>query len=265
MYSRFTLAQKYIRYYFTASNGRGHGIHSPFVYDFVIHVLNNKDKLYKSREIEQLRTALLYNNTPIEIEDFGAGSGVIKSKMRVIKKVAASSLKPKNYARLLARIAKYYKAQTLVELGTSFGISTAYIAAANPTATIYTLEGSNNISTIAQDNFEKARLQNIRLIKGDFDSTLPALLSHLTKIDFAFIDGNHRKLPTLQYFRWLLEKATDESVLVFDDIHWSPEMEEAWIQIQQHPAVTLTLDLFFIGVVFFNKDFKVPQHFVIRF
>ena len=265
MYSRFQLAKKYLRYYLTASSGKGHGIHSPFVFDFVMKVLNDKNKSERSDEIEKIRSSLLHTNTSIDVKDFGAGSGIIKSKMRMIKHIAASSLKPKKYAMLLARIAKYYKSQTIIELGTSFGISTAYIASSNPMSKIYTLEGSENICNIAQNNFDKLDSQNISLIRGDFENTLPLLLSKINNIDLAFIDGNHRKIPTINYFHWLSAKSTNESVFIFDDIHWSKQMEEAWKEIQQHPDVSLTVDLFFIGLVFFNRAFKVKRHFVIRY
>ena len=102
-------------------------------------------------------------------------------------------------------------------------------------------------------------------MQGDFQQTLPAFLSTVKQIDLAFIDGNHRKAPTLEYFSKLLSLSTPSTVLIFDDIHWSAEMEEAWFAIQQHSAVTLTIDLFFIGLVFINPDFKVKQHFSIRF
>jgi predicted O-methyltransferase YrrM len=265
MYSHFQLAKKYLHYYLTASSGKGHGIHSPFVFNFVKNVLNDKKQVQQSAEIEKLRSCLLHNNTSIQVEDFGAGSGVIRTSNRIVKRIAASSLKPKKYAALLARIAKYFKCNTIIELGTSFGISAAYLAVSNPLSTIYSLEGSENISNIARHNFTVLGLQNIHLIKGDFENTLPDLFSKINKIDLAFIDGNHRKEPTIYYFDLLLKKVNDHSILIFDDIHWSTEMEEAWEQIKEHPSVTLTIDLFFLGLVFFNKDFKVKQHFIIRY
>ncbi len=163
------------------------------------------------------------------------------------------------------RIVQYYKPQTIVELGTSLGITSAYIASAQRNSEVITIEGSKNVALIAGENFKTLGLQNIKLIQGNFDDTLPALLMQLKKIDLAFADGNHRKIPTLNYFHLFLKKVNDESILIFDDIYWSAEMEEAWKEIQQHPSVSLTIDLFFIGLVFFKKDFKAKQYFVIRF
>jgi predicted O-methyltransferase YrrM len=265
MYSTFKLAQKYFQYYFAASNGKGHGIHSPFVFDFIQSVLRDKKKYECYKKTEKLRGELLQDNTLIDVEDYGAGSSVISSNRRVVKDIARSSLKNKKFAQLFFRLVKYYKPQTIIELGTSFGITASYMAFGNPLSTVYTLEGAENIAFIAQSNFDKLGLQNIQLIQGNFNETLPLLLEKINKVDFVFIDGNHLKKPTLEYFTWFLKKSTEQSIFIFDDIHWSAEMEEAWKQIQNHASVTLTIDVFFVGLVFFNKDFKAKQHFVIRF
>jgi predicted O-methyltransferase YrrM len=265
LYSKFQLAKKYLHYYLTASNGKGHGIHSPFAFDFVKNVLNDKKEYECYSFIEQQRKILLNDATVIEVEDFGAGSSVIKINKRIVKNIAQSSLKPKKFSQLLFRMAQYYQPKTILELGTSFGITTAYLAAGNTTAKVYTCEGAKNIATIAQQTFNNLHLKNIALTEGDFTNTLPPLLAQLKNIDFAFVDGNHRKAPTLNYFQQLLNYSTASTILIFDDIHWSAEMEEAWEQIKQHANVTLTIDLFFIGIVCINPAIKVKQHFVVRF
>jgi predicted O-methyltransferase YrrM len=265
LYNRFQLAKKYLHYYLTASNGKGHGIHSPFVFDLIKNVLNDKQSYQAYKSIEHLRKKLLADSTVIDVEDFGAGSSVIKTNKRVVSAMAASSLKPKKYAQLLYRMVQYYKPETIVELGTSFGTTTAYLAAANETSKVFTCEGSAAIASIAKQNFKTLQLNNVQLTEGDFAKTLSPLLLNLKTVSFAFVDGNHRKEPTIEYFTKLLNCSTQNSILVFDDIHWSAGMEAAWNAIKQHPQVTLTIDLFFIGVVFINPDFKIPQHFSIRF
>jgi predicted O-methyltransferase YrrM len=207
----------------------------------------------------------LVDKTVIEVEDFGAGSAVIKSNKRVVKDIAASSLKPKKISQLLFRMVQYYQPKTILELGTSFGITTAYLAAGSNQSNVYTCEGAQNIAAIAKQTFAQTKLTNIIITEGDFANTLPPLLLQLQSIDLAFVDGNHRKLPTLDYFNQLLSVSHQYTILIFDDIHWSEEMEAAWADIQQHPRVTLTIDLFFIGIVILNNNIKVPQHFVIRF
>jgi len=265
LFSKFQLAKKYLQYWFTASNGKGHGTHSPFVFDFIKNVLNDKSIYPVYQNIEQQRKKLLLNSTLIEVEDFGAGSSVIKTNQRIVKDIAASSLKAKKYAQLLYRMVKYYNPQTIVELGTSFGITSAYLAMANTQAVVYTCEGSSAIASIAKQNFENLHLKNIQITEGNFEKTVTPLLSTIREIHFSFIDGNHRKLPTLHYFSELLKYSTLNSIFIFDDIHWSHEMEAAWQEIKQHASVTLTIDLFFMGIVFINPDFKTKQHFTIRF
>lgn len=265
MYSAFKLASKYFSYYLTASNSKGHGVHSPFVFDFITNVLNDSRQFYAYQELEQLRHDLLSNKKLLSIEDFGAGSTVHKSNQRKVSDIARSSLKPKKYGQLMFRMVDYYKANNIVELGTSLGITTAYLAAGNLKGQVYTFEGAKQVAEVARQNFEKVSLNNIEIIEGNFDNTLQSQLNKISRIDFAFVDGNHRKEPTIQYFEQLLAKASEHSVFIFDDIHWSKGMEEAWKYIQQHPSVTLTIDLFFIGLVFFRKEQKVAQHFAVRF
>ncbi len=265
MYSRFQLIKKWLNYYLSASNGKGHGIHSPFVFDLVRNVLRDKKKYEPYSFIEIARQKLLKQAGEIEVEDFGAGSSVIKTNKRKVSDIAASSPKPAKYAQLLYRIAKYYQPKTILELGTSFGITSSYLAAGNPNARLFTIEGSSAIAGIARNTFQELALDNIELIEGDFDKSLPLLLTKVPSIDLAFIDGNHRKEPTLDYFRQLLQHSNASTILIFDDIHWSKEMEEAWAEIQRSPQVALTVDLFFIGLVFVNPDFKIKQDFKIRF
>ena len=265
MYSRFQLLKKYLLYYLTASNGKGHGIHSPFVFNFIINVLQDKKKYECYDLIEAGRQRLLKRSAEIEVEDLGAGSGSIKTSKRVVADMARSSLKPAKYAQLMYRMVKHYQPKTIVELGTSFGITTSYLASGNAEAKIYTIEGAASIADIARETFRKLELKNIELTEGDFGHVLSSVLTRTGKIDLAFIDGNHKKIPTLEYFHQLVNLSTPSTIIIFDDIHWSMEMEEAWTAIQQDPAITLSIDLFFIGIVFFNPDINHKQHFTIRF
>jgi predicted O-methyltransferase YrrM len=235
------------------------------VFDFIKNVLTDK-KIYDCyTKVEDRRKVLLLNEELIEVEDFGAGSSLTPSSIRKVNAIAGSSLKSKKYGQLLFRMIQYYQPIALLELGTSLGITSSYLSFGNPSAKLFTCEGAGKIATIAQKNFDLMRLNNIEIIVGDFSKTLPSLLAKMRKIDFAFVDGNHRKSSTINYFHQLLDHSKSTSIFVMDDIHWSSEMEEAWIYIQRHPAVTLTIDLFFIGIVFVNPDYKVKQHFKIRF
>ena len=265
MYGHFTLALKYFRYLCTAANGKGHGVHSPFVFEFITRVLNDRRNFYAFDAIEKIRLDLLSNHNTIEIEDFGAGSRVAKTNTRKISEVAKGSLKPAKYSQLLFRMIDFYTPKQIIELGTSLGITTAYLASANPAARVTTFEGSTAVAQIAWQNHQLLGLKNIILLEGNFDEQVPKWLEQHKSIDFAFIDGNHAFKPTMAYFEALLEVVHEDTILVFDDIHWSTEMEQAWAQISTHPRVTLSIDLFFIGIVFFRKEFAQKQQVSIRF
>lgn len=265
MYSPFQLGLRYLKYFFTASNGKGHGMHSPFVFELITKVMNDNRHFYAYEQVEQLRHALLGDETKLTIEDFGAGSRVKKNNVRSIQDIAHSSLKPKKFGQLLFRIIAHYQPSVLLELGTSLGITTSYLASAKADAKVVTMEGAKEVAATARTNFGKLSLHNIELVEGNFDETLPATIEKLKRIDFAFVDGNHRYEPTVRYYHSLLPAMHEHSILIFDDIHWSKEMEQAWEEIKNDSAVTLSIDLFFIGLVFFRKEQKVKQHFTIRF
>lgn len=240
-------------------------MHSPFVFDFIQQVLNNKNGRNPPPQLEALRRQLLHDDSTILIEDFGAGSRVENTAQKTIRQIAKTAVKPKKWSQFLYRLVQHYKPHTIIELGTSLGISTAYMAAAAPDATIITIEGSPQIQQCAAKNFEVLGMGFLKSLTGHFDVVLPQVLASVETVDLAYIDGNHRLQPTLHYFEQLLQKKHDTSVFIFDDIHWSGEMEEAWRTIQQHPDVRYTIDLFFVGVVFFRAEFKAKQHFTIRF
>ena len=239
--------------------------YSWFYFDLVKNVLRDKKKYDRNTVIEKVRQELLKEKTEIEITDFGAGSAVSTTNRRTMADIARVSLKSKKYAQLLSRIVDHYKPQTILELGTSLGITTSYLAVGNPASKVYTIEGSPAIAEIARQTFLQTGLNNIELIEGEFGNVLPAVLNNMDTIDLVFIDGNHRAAPTLDYFQQLLQYSKNSTLLIFDDIHWSKEMEEAWDTIKEHPSVTSTIDLFFIGIVLLNPDFKTKQHFTIRF
>ncbi|HEX5667723.1 MAG TPA: class I SAM-dependent methyltransferase, partial [Chitinophagaceae bacterium] len=247
---------------------------------------------------EAFRKRLLNNETIIEVEDLGAGSVSGKTKQRKISEIARTSVKHKRYSRLLYRIACYYKYGRILELGTSLGVTSSYLAQVPGLEELVTMEGADAVADMAER--EVLKYGKVRVVRGDFDgqvagdrwqvaesgeqdverreargvrredigghqTNLEKLVSDMPRIDMAFIDGNHRREPTLRYFETILPKTHEGSCIIFDDIHWSREMEEAWENIRKDVRVTLSIDLFFIGIVFFRKEFREKQHFSIRF
>lgn len=265
MHSGPTLFRKFLHYRLTASNGKGHGIHSPFIFEFVRRVLNDRQHYPAYEQVETVRSQLKKNRSWVEVDDKGAGSAVSKSPRRQVSRIARSALKPPKYAQLLYRMIRFYQPQHIVELGTSLGMTTAYLALARPEATVVTIEGADAIADIAAANLRQLNIGNVKLLRGHFDQALQPALDSLPSVDFAFIDGNHRKAPTLRYFEQLLPQAHDNTILVFDDIYWSSEMEAAWAAVKDHPAITGTVDLFFVGIAFFRPGFLQKQHFRIKF
>lgn len=251
---------QYLRHLLVAKTK--HGIHSPFVFKLLTEVIQDKTNYSEYIEIEKLREGLLQDSTIINVTDLGAGSQSLKTNKRAIKDIAKKSAKPKKYAQLLFRLVKHFQSKNILELGTSLGISTLYLAKTNKENAVTTFEGCPEIASQAKRNFEKLNAKNIKQVVGNFDEVLSANLN--SKLDFVFIDGNHRKQPTLNYFEIILKHSHSKTVFVFDDIHWSKEMQEAWQEIKKHPQVIVTIDLFFIGIVFIHPE-QAKEHFVIRF
>jgi predicted O-methyltransferase YrrM len=252
----------YAKYRFKSDNE--HDIHSPFIYEIYNDVICDEIPFYVYDDIESIRAKLLITEVKIQIEDHGAGSKVNNSNARKIKDVAKNTLKNPKYGQLLFRLVNRFKPKTILELGTSLGISTMYLAATNKNVKVTTVEGCPNTAKVAQVNFDKLGFKNIELINDTFDHFLPVYLIQNNSLDFVFFDGNHQKEATINYFNLCVEKAHNDSVFIFDDIHWSEGMTEAWNVIKKHPKVTSTIDLFFVGIVFFNTDLS-KEDFVLMF
>lgn len=289
MINKINIIRRFISFYFKAKTK--YSVHSPFVFEFVNNVLEDDRQYYVFRETEILRGLLKESSDTVEVEDLGAGShtdGV--KKYRKVKSIAQSAVSPDFQCEWLFKICNFYKPLKIIELGTSLGVSTLYISEGSPSdAVIKTLEGSREIARLAQRNFEwfyssfkkygmrfhnsevvenvvfkdkpPANYLKINIVEGNFDDTLPRTLQEIQRLDLAFIDGNHRYEPTMRYFQDCLKFSHTESIFIFDDIHWSAEMEQAWTDIKNHPSVKITIDLFWCGIVFFRNENKEKEHF----
>ncbi len=259
---KLQLLFRYLLYYFRSTNE--HGVHSPFVYDIVTTVIYDEKEFYGYSKIEKIREKMLDNHSLINMQDFGAGSLHANNSKRKISELAMHSAKPKKYGRLLFRLVNKFQPSTILELGTSLGLSGMYLASARKQAQFISLEGSAELAHIAQQNFNALMLSNVEVLPGTFEDNLSHSIQKLESLHFVFFDGNHKRIPTIAYFEECLKFCCNESVFVFDDIHWSNEMEEAWNYIKEHPQVKVTIDLFFLGIVFFRKE-QVKENFTIRY
>jgi len=252
--------KSYIQFLLKSTNQ--HGIHSPFVYNLVTKCFYTDTNTNKHKQITQYRTDLLQNHSKISVTDFGKGSKVFKSNEREISKIATIAGISKKRSKLLIRIVEYFKPISILEIGTSLGIGTASMSIDNPTSKITTLEGCKNTFQVAKNQFDKFKFKNITANIGDFKETLPSTLKN-NDFDLIYFDGNHQKQATIEYFEQCLNSINNNSVFIFDDIHWSKEMTEAWEYIKNHKKVTVSIDTYFWGIIFFRKE-QEKEHFIIR-
>jgi predicted O-methyltransferase YrrM len=251
-------AQAFIRFFFK-SKGL-HRVHSPFVFRMYEDLIRSNDRFYAFEELEKIRTQLLSDQRIIERVGIGAQ---LKPKPLSLGEIARRTLATDHWCQIYFKLIAHYKPETILEIGTGVGLCTLYLAEAHPSARVITLEGDPAIAAIAREQFEKRQHLNIELVEGLFDETLPSVLKKYPKPQFILVDGNHTYAATMRYFEWLLPHVNDDTFLIFDDIHWSAEMERAWKEIKQHPEVQQTIDFFRVGMVFFRKG-QVKQHFILR-
>jgi len=249
----------YIKFWWKSKNQ--HSVHSPFVYNLISKCFYDKTNYSAYKQIKIYKKALLTNKNTIEVTDLGAGSQILKSNTRVISHIAKIAGTTANRAKLLFRLTLYFQFNAILELGTSLGIATHAISLGNPEANITTIEGCPNISEFTQETFKQFHLENIDILTGNFSDKMKTLKHN--SYDLIFFDGNHQKEATINYFETLLQTAHNNSVFIFDDIYWSKGMTEAWETIIQHPKITVSIDAFFWGFIFFRKKQK-KEHFVIK-
>lgn len=257
----FHIIKSYIKFLWNSKNQ--HGVHSPFVYNLITKCFYDKKQKPEYKTLKEYRNSLLNNKNNIEVTDFGAGSRIFKSNTRQISKIAQTAgITPKR-ARLLYRIVTYFQPDTILEIGTSLGLASSALSLGNQKAAITSLEGCPETSGIAQKQLNQFNLKNIDAVVTEFSTYFKNNQSSTANYQFIYFDGNHSKEATLDYFNLLLPTITNETVWIFDDIHWSSAMEEAWEIIKKHPKVTVTIDTFQWGLVFFRYE-QEKEHFVIR-
>ncbi len=252
-------SKSYIKFVRLSKNK--HGVHSPFVYDLVTKCFNDKKKYPEYHVLKTYRQALLKDSSMFEMKDFGQGSRVFKGNARKVSAVVKNAGMKKKRQRLLFRLSKYFNSENILELGTSLGLGTIAFSLSNEFAAIHTVEGCPNTLNKAQEYFEKFNLHNIEIHQKIFKDFLEQNASE--EYDLIFIDGDHNGERTLAYFNSLMKNIHNDSIIIFDDIYWSKDMTEAWQQIIANEKVTVSIDTFQSGMVFFRKE-QPKQHFIIR-
>jgi len=248
--------RSYLSYWLDAVDA--HSLHSPFLYDLYTRVIIPAQK-NAFPAFEHLRERLLSDQRTIKIKDYGAGG----KTEGIIRDIARTSLAPLKKALLYNSLISYFNCQQILELGTSFGITTLYLAQPANTKVV-TMEGSPETAEIASLTFEFAEARNIRLIQGNIDDKLDAVIAEFRRIDFVLLDANHRYEPALRYFKKILPKLHPGSVVVMDDIHYSVEMGKAWDEIRKHELVHTSVDLYQCGILFFDPSLN-KQHVILQY
>ena len=263
-------AKSWLKHQLTARNTGGHGVHSPYLFEWVRMVMSDKNTYYFWDEIEEIRREMLEDTRELEFVDYGSGkvkgeNGKVKTARRV-KDIAKGSLAKRRYAQMLARLVNWLggngkvksengkEGLVVVELGTSLGVTTAYLAAMDSRNKVVTYEGCPAVAEVARANWEKLGLSNIACVVGEITANSLQLTGG-SGIDVAFIDANHTCEATLTYFNALASRVHEKSVVVVDDIHYNEDMEKAWKAICADERVTTTMDLYRMGLVFFDKHY----------
>jgi predicted O-methyltransferase YrrM len=251
----------YLKFLWNSKNE--HAVHSPFVFHLVTKCFYDRKLKPEYQVLKNYRNSLLENKNTIEVTDFGAGSKVFKSNSRQISKIAKTAGITQKRAELLFRITNYFQPESVLEIGTSLGLATSALALGNKKSKIITLEGCPETAKIAQDQLKKFNINNVESVAKEFKTYFENCQLSTVNYQLIYFDGNHSKKATLDYFEILLPTITNETIWIFDDIHWSKDMEESWEIIKIHPKVSVTIDTFQWGLVFFRKEQK-KEHFVIR-
>ena len=253
--------KSYLKFLWNSKNE--HAVHSPFVFQLVTKCFYDRKPKPEYQVLRNYRNLLLENKNTIEVTDFGAGSKVFKSNSRQISKIAKTAGITQKRAELLFRITNYFQPESVLEIGTSLGLATSALALGNKKSKITTLEGCPETAKIAQDQLQKFNINNLESVVKEFKTYFENCQLSTVNYQLIYFDGNHSKKATLDYFEILLPTINNETVWIFDDIHWSAEMEESWEIIKKNRKVTVTIDTFQWGLVFFRKEQK-KEHFVIR-
>ncbi len=256
----FRQVTHFISYLFRAKSL--HGVHSTFVFNLYSSILEKPTVDFS--DIELVRNKYTKDSREIEISDLGAGTKSGKNKFRKISNIVRYSSKNKIYYELLAKLIQSQKYTKIIELGTSLGICTSYFSKTSKEVQIHTFEGCKHTLEIAEETFINLKIENVATELGNIDTTLPDYLNSIDSFDLVYIDANHRYEPTIRYFELLKSKAKPHSCIVFDDIYWSAEMTKAWQKIKADPTISISLDFFELGIVFFRKEIA-KQDFILQY
>ena len=260
----FFRSVKYLKYILFSRHRKGHGIHSPFVFDLVTRVFRNKTDPDIILKVEQIRKKMIADRRTILVHDLGSRSESSKEYLRRVSDIAKNSPVTGKYGKFLSKMAAEFGNPLIIELGTSLGISAMFMAASCKETLLVTIEGCPATAEIAKQNFIEAGIETIKIIVSSFDEVLPGVLEDGVKPGLVFIDGNHRKEPVIKYFNQIAEISDSRTAVIIDDISYSGEMAEAWNEIKLHKKVSVSIDINRMGILFFREGIN-HNNYIIRY
>jgi len=263
MMSRLKYSLKYIQYVLYSKHKKGHGIHSPFMFGLIKNVFNKRTLNKDLKKIFIVHDKYKRSKQILKYNEIGAGSAYKRKNDQSIGEIVKCSSISKKYGKLIYNLINYFTPINILELGSSVGISSAYIGQAAKESSFISIEGVNEKLEVAKEIANELN-HSTKFICADFDNSLNSVLNNFEQLDFVFFDGNHTKESTIKYFESCLHKIHNNTIFIFDDIHWSSEMEEAWKYIKSSKEVIVSVDLFRMGLIFFRKELSY-EHYTIKY
>ncbi len=213
-----TKIYRYIRF------RRGHGVHSPFAFNLINKVIEEKKIFYIFEETEKLRSQF-------------------QLKRR----------KKKKYGQLLFRLVNFFKPNHVLQIGFSREVEILYLLSALDKGKLTLLE--ENITDISLAEMISNQFKPFEIKPAINIETLDSIRNKNHIPDFVFFNITHNTEMTYALLEKILSNIDEHTHVIFviDSIRKNKEMKNLWKTITSNPKVTITMDLYVLGLVIFNK------------
>lgn len=238
---------------------KGFGVHSPFVFSLITKVIEEKCPYYCFQEIELLRKQLLFGEKKITYPDRKC-NGRIKTRAigSIVKHEAIS---PKEGA-LLFRLTNYFKSKHILQIGSNMGLSTLYLTSYAKGLSCIALEHIPEFAEISKQTISRKGRNKVDLRIGEYIKLLPQALNDLHTVDLVFFNTQHETVDNQELFNECLKFVKNETLFIFEGINANNEMRSFWKNVCACPEVTVSLDLFSLGIAVFNKKLHKKNYIV---
>ncbi|MDR0542638.1 MAG: hypothetical protein LBH19_10595 [Dysgonamonadaceae bacterium] len=219
---------------------KGFGVHSPFVYNLITKVIEEKSAYYALEEIENFRRQLLKDND--------------------LSLITARETQSAAYGALLFRMVNFFKCRNVIEIGSSTGVMGLYLAMASRTrCQCRLLDERQGLAQCIRQFARTHHLSKLQYMEGDYRENIPSLYAELSGADLLFIN----QLPETMTGSGLMDLCRPligrQSILILDGINRSKEMHKIWESLKRDPQSRVMVDLYALGIAFFND--KLPKRY----